>query len=198
MANYFSQFGFAWSIPYRLFRPRGRRWIWRSVGATRKRRTCACAICDSTEPISSANRTSQFTASFSSGLRGSPVFPCRTPSSRINSRQYRKQLASSSMLEPLMRIHRSNGGSCDEVHQSSPRWELAKQSCNLQKISTSSSKETRRIGFFYILIARLLDGRTVNRHALAECLSSGTKKPRLIARLFRLMSWRRFAVRHRG
>jgi hypothetical protein len=64
--------------------------IWRSkIGlaagkcATRKRRTCDCATCDGTETISSADRTSQIAATPSSGLRGSPVFPCRTPSSRF-------------------------------------------------------------------------------------------------------------------
>jgi hypothetical protein len=83
IANRFTQFGVAWSKSHRLPRPGGRRWVWRWVGAARKRRTCDRAICDSTETISSANRTSQITASSSSGLRGSPVFPCRTPSSRF-------------------------------------------------------------------------------------------------------------------
>jgi hypothetical protein len=83
IANRFTQFGVAWSKSHRLPRPGGRRWDWRWVGAARKRRACDCAICDSTETTSSANRTSQITASSSSGLRGSPVFPCRTPSSRF-------------------------------------------------------------------------------------------------------------------
>src|ERR1019366_2482475 len=39
IANRLTQFGFAWSKSDRLFRPSGRRWVWRSGGATRKRRT---------------------------------------------------------------------------------------------------------------------------------------------------------------
>jgi hypothetical protein len=87
IANCFTQFSFAWSKAHRLFRPGARRSVWRSVGATRKRRTCDCAICNSTETISGATRTSQITASPSFGLRGSPAFPCRAPSSRLNSPQ---------------------------------------------------------------------------------------------------------------
>jgi hypothetical protein len=60
-----------------------RRCAWLLVGATRKRRTCECAICDSTETIYSANQTSQIAASPSSGLRGSPVPPCRTHFGRL-------------------------------------------------------------------------------------------------------------------
>jgi hypothetical protein len=41
-----------------------RRCAWLLVGATRKRRTCECAICDSTETIYSANQTSQIAAWF--------------------------------------------------------------------------------------------------------------------------------------
>ena len=47
-----------WSKQDRFFRHGNRRWVWRPVGATRKRRTYDCAISDSTETIKSAYRTS--------------------------------------------------------------------------------------------------------------------------------------------